>query len=70
MVSDGRSQFWVGGVICALIFGRACFVIGTKLYFVGSLDGFDLALVGIGLVALVLTRSYAKKLFAKPANRG
>jgi hypothetical protein len=52
-----------------LIFGRACFVIGTKLYFVGSLDGFDLAVVGIGLAALVLTRSYAKKLFAKPTNR-
>jgi hypothetical protein len=49
---------------------RACFYIWSKLFLVGSLDAFDLTAVAIGLLALVLTWSYAKKLFAKPASRG
>ena len=69
MVSWGRSQLWIGGVICALIFGRACFYIGSKLYLVGSLDAYDLTAVAIGLLALVLAWSYAKKLFDKPVIR-
>lgn len=70
MKQSSQVKLWVGGTICALIFGRAAFYVAAKFYFGDPWEAGEWVVIAIGAATAYLTWSYAKKLFGRHLNSG
>ena len=66
---QSRFMRWVGALISLSIALRAAYYLGYKFYMTRQVEGTDLILASLGLMALGVSWLYFKKLFGRQSIR-